>query len=130
MYLDTDILLALIKKEDWLKEYIDIKKLKNPVTSVLNIIEARIVLYREYSRQEAVYALGKIKELRIKIISIDSKTVEKSQDLIERYPRLNMFDAVHAACVIINKEEFISTDTIFDDIDKIIKIDPRRRGTP
>lgn len=125
MYLDTDVILALIKKEDWLKKYVDIDKIKPAKTSTLTITEARIVLLREYSRERALEVLPKIKKLGIKIISIDEKILDKSQELIEKYPNLNMFDAIHAACAIINKEILISTDTVFHLIEEVHNKDPR-----
>ncbi len=125
MYLDTDILLALIKQEDWLKKYVVLSDLKNPKTSALNIIEARIVLNREYSREHAINVLSKVYKLKIKIIEIDEKIIKKSQELIERYANLNMFDAIHAATSIINNEVIIGTDNVFDKIIEVKKIDPR-----
>ena len=52
MYLDTDIILALIKKDDWLRPYVDMKKIKNPTTSVLTVIECKLVISREYGRED------------------------------------------------------------------------------
>jgi len=84
MHLDTDILLALIKKEDWLKPHIDLKKVNKPKTSVFAVIEAEIILLREYSRENvfdsvhAAYSALKEEE----IISTDNvfddiKEIEK-----------------------------------------------------
>lgn len=126
MYLDTDIILALIKKEDWLKKYINIKKIKSPKTSVLNVLETRLILLREYSRKDAIDALNKIRNNKIKILEVNERIIEKSQKLIEKYPSLNMFDAIHAASAIINSEKLLSTDSVFDVIEEVNKIDPRR----
>jgi predicted nucleic acid-binding protein len=125
MYLDTDIVLALIKKEDWLKKYISIKQLENPKTSALTVIEARIVLLREHSRDDALGVLKKVKNLGIKIISVDDNIIKRSQELIEKYSNLNMFDSVHAACAIHHNEELVSTDSIFSKIGEVTNIDPR-----
>lgn len=125
MYLDTDILLSVIKEEDWLKDYIDISKISKKKTSTLTIIEARIVLEREYSREKAVNALLKIKNTGLEILPIDKKVIEKSQELISRYSKLTQFDAVHAACAIVNDEILLSTDTIFKEIAEVKSINPR-----
>lgn len=125
MYLDTDIILALIKKEDWLKKYVKISELKQAKTSALTIIEARIVLQREYSREEALKVLSKIKNFNIEIIPINKEIIEKSQELIEKYEKLNSFDSIHAACTIINQEILISTDSIFTTIEEVEHKDPR-----
>lgn len=126
MYLDTDIILALIKEDDWLKKYVNISKLKSAKTSVITIIEARIVLEREYSRNEAIKVLSKLKKFNMQILPIDDKIIEKSQELLEKYPRLNIFDSIHVACAIINNEIIISTDTIFSSINELKSKDPRK----
>lgn len=125
MYLDTDIILALIKKEDWLKKYVSGLDLKEAKTSTFTIIEARIVLEREYSREEANSALKKIKDFKIEIVSVDEKTLLKSQELIEKYHTLGIFDSIHVASAIVNKEKLVSTDNIFSEISEIIQINPR-----
>ena len=125
MYLDTDIILALIKEEDWLKRYISLKDIKNPKTSALTIVEAELVLLREYSRKNAIGVLNKIQNLGINILPITAKTLNKSKELLEKYNNLNIFDSVHAACAILCKEKIISTDNIYSDLDELTKIDPR-----
>lgn len=125
MYLDTDVILALVKEDDWLKKYIDVKKLKSMKTSVLNIIEAQLILEREYSREEAVNVLFKIKKFDIEIFSVDKRILDKSLELRQKYSKLNIFDSVHAASAITNKEVLVSTDTVFPDIEGLESIDPR-----
>ncbi|MEK6792909.1 MAG: PIN domain-containing protein [Nanoarchaeota archaeon] len=125
MYLDTDIVLALIKKEDWLKEHVHKLNLKDAKTSALTVIEARIVLDREYSEEDAKNALSKIKAMKIEILSVDEEVIEKSQKLIEEYSDIGMFDAVHVACAIIHNEIIISTDNFFKQIKEITVKDPR-----
>ncbi|MBS3081075.1 hypothetical protein J4221_06395 [Candidatus Pacearchaeota archaeon] len=61
MYLDTDIVLALIKEDDWLKDYVKLSEFKPAKTSAITIIEVRLVLLREYSRKKALESLSKIK---------------------------------------------------------------------
>jgi len=126
MYLDTDILLALVKKEDWLKRHVNISKIASPKTSSLNVIEARMVIQREYSKDKALKVSKEINKLKIEIISINKKIIDKSQDLLEKYDGLNNFDAVHAATAIIKNEMLISTDTIYNKIEEVNNIDPRK----
>ena len=125
MYLDTDIILALIKDSDWLKPHVDIKKIKNPETSVFTIIEAEIVLLREYGREHVFPVLENVKKHKIKIIPFDEVVLVKSIEMLKKYSRLNIFDSVHAAYSIVKRDKIISTDTIFDEIEEIEKIDPR-----
>ena len=62
MYLDTDIILAIVKPSDWLKDVVErkIKVLSDMKTSVFTLVEAEIVLNREASREVSV--LDKVKE--------------------------------------------------------------------
>jgi len=128
MYLDTDVILGLVKGEDWLKKHIDISKLRPAKTSSITIIEARIVLEREYSREEAIELLEKVKSLKVEIIAVDKEVIEKSQMLLKKYERLNNFDAIHAACAIVNNETLISTDTVYPRIEELDSKDPRKIG--
>jgi predicted nucleic acid-binding protein len=125
MYLDTDIILALIKKDDWLKKYINFLKIDSPKTSSISIIEARLVLLRESSRIDAISVYSKIKKLNIEIIPIDEKTIQKSQELLEKYSSLGIFDSIHAASSIVNNEFLLSSDNIFNEIREIKHINPR-----
>ena len=126
MYQDTDIILALIKPSDWLSPHVNLKKLKNPKTSTLTLVEAQIVLNREYSRKTALDAFDKIKSTGIEIEPLNLDVVEKSAHLLKKYDKLTIFDSVHAAFVILNKDVVLSTDSIFDSIEGVIRIDPRK----
>ena len=128
MYLDTDILLALIKQKDWLKPYIKMSKIKNPKTSTLAVIEAEIILLREYDRKDIFDVMKKLENLKIEVLETDKKVMGSSIDLMKKYPRLNVFDSVHAAFSIVHKESILSTDLIFDTIEGLRKIDPRDLG--
>ncbi len=125
MYLDTDIILALVKKEDWLKEHVDISKLKSAKTSVVTVVEAQLVLEREYSRTEALALLSKIKKLNIILMPFEESVLQKCQELLQQYPRLNIFDSVHVAFALTYDKLLISTDTIFMTISGLKRKDPR-----
>lgn len=122
-YLDTDIILALVKPKDWLKNA-KLNKIEEPVTSVFTIIEAEIVLEREFGRKLVTSVLDKIKR-KISILSLTENILEKSNELLNKYHNLNIFDSIHLAFCIINKFPIISTDNLFDTIEEIEKIDPR-----
>jgi predicted nucleic acid-binding protein len=127
MYLDTDIVLALVKKDDWLKNYVNLSQLRPACTSVFTVVEARIVLEREYGRREALQVLPTVKKLGITIMSLDSDVIEKSQELLQRYPQLNIFDSIHAAYALVRNEILVSTDHIFSQIAGVQWKDPRRK---
>ena len=125
MYLDTDILLSLIKKEDWIKPYVDLKKIQNPKTSVFAIIEAELVVSREYGRKDALKVMDNISKNKIKVVNFTEEILRKSIEFMEEYEKLNIFDSVHAAFSFVLKEKIISTDSVFDSLKEIEKIDPR-----
>ncbi|MBI4170867.1 MAG: hypothetical protein HY514_04175 [Candidatus Aenigmarchaeota archaeon] len=73
MYLDTDIILAIIEKDDWLKPFVNWKKISNPVISAAVLIELDLVVNREYGKEKTKNFLNDIKKLKIKIERIDPK---------------------------------------------------------
>jgi len=124
MYLDTDIVLALTKKDDWLKPFIDVKKLSKPVISSAVLIEVELVVNREYGREKIKEFFKKIKELKIRSEAVSPAVVHKSAELMQKHD-MNTFDAIHAAYCVLHKEKIVSSDTIFDSIREIERIDPR-----
>ena len=125
MYLDTDIILALIKDEDWLKEHVDLKQMQPAKTSVFTVIEAELVLLREYSRNDAIAVLDKLKTLKIEILPVTEPIIKQSQKLLSQYSELNIFDSIHVACAVVNDELIVSTDTVFQNILGLKRKDPR-----
>ncbi len=125
MYLDTDIILALVKKEDWLKRYVDFDSLQPARTSVFTLIEARLVLEREYSRKEALAVLSTVLKKNISLLSLDECILKKSQELLEQYIQLNHFDSIHAAFALVHDETLVSTDHIFKAISGLKIQNPR-----
>lgn len=123
MYLDTDIILALIKDKDWLKKYIKIQDINNPRTSILTLIEAELVLAREFGKKE-ILKINKIKDFKIKLLNLDKNVFDLSNKLLRQY-NITIFDSLHAAFCLINKEKLLSTDHIFDLIEGLERIDPR-----
>ena len=125
MYLDTDIILALIKPKDWLKPHVKVDKIENPKTSTFAIVEAELVLIREYDRKDIFSITDKVEKLGIAILPFEKDVLKKSIDLLEKYPKLNVFDSVHAAFAFMKKEKILSTDLMFDAVEEITRADPR-----
>jgi len=127
VYLDTDCILALVKDSDWLKEPVQkkIKLEKRLVTSVLSVVECRLVLLRENTPEEAYNVENTLKKWKIKLIILDKKTLEKSKKLMNEFDFLGTFDAIHIATAIINNEKILSTDHVFSLIAKIEVENPR-----
>lgn len=122
MYLDTDVLLTLLKDKDWLKQYVDPKRVQGCTTSVLNLLEARLVLLREEGKVGDV--LKKTKAMKIKMLPVDEEQLETSELLLHTHKNLGIFDSMHAAICLIKKEKIFSTDHIYDEIG-LQRIDPR-----
>ena len=127
MYLDTDCILALIKDSDWLKASVQkrLKHEKKLFTSVLSVVECRLVLLRESTPKEVFSIEEAIKKWKIKLIPLDKKTLEKSKKLMQEFDFLGTFDAIHIATAILHKEKILSTDHIFSLIPKLKVEDPR-----
>ena len=127
MYLDTDIILAIVKPSDWLKDAVEkkLKVLSDLKTSVFTLVEAEIVLNREASRELALSVLDKVKEQNIRPLALTEEMLTKSVELLRKYPKLNIFDSIHIACAICEGEPILSTDSLFDEIEEIEKVDPR-----
>ncbi|MBI4450808.1 PIN domain-containing protein [Candidatus Woesearchaeota archaeon] len=124
MYLDTDVLLALLKDRDWLKPHISQKLLHGASTSVLNILEAEIVMQREGER-DTVLAVGPaVRRHHIAVLPVDDATMILSEELLAAHETLSLFDSVHAALCLRRKLTMYSTDHIYDALG-VPRVDPR-----
>jgi uncharacterized protein with PIN domain len=127
VYLDTDCILALVKDSDWLKASVE-KRLKGEnklVSSVLTVVESRLVLLRETTPEEAFRVEEIIKKWKIKLIPLDEKVMKKSKKLMQQNDFLGTFDSIHIATALINKEPILSTDHVFSLIPELDIMDPR-----
>lgn len=127
MYLDTDCILALIKDSDWLKVPVQnkLKHEKKLSTSVLAVVESRLVLLRESTPEEAFRVEQIISKWKIKLIPLDEKVLKKSKILMQKFDFLGTFDAIHIATAILLNEKIMSTDHVFSLIPKLEVEDPR-----
>jgi len=127
VYLDTDCILALVKDSDWLKVSVE-KRLKGEdklVTSVLTVVECRLVLLREATIDEAFRVEEVIKCWKIKLIPLDEKVMKRSKKLMQQNDFLGTFDSIHIATALINNEPILSTDHVFSLISELDVEDPR-----
>ena len=115
MYLDTDCILALVKDSDLLKKPVQrsLKSEKKLLTSVLSIVECRLVLLRESIPEEAFRVEKEIKKWKIKLIPLDEKILNKGKKLMQEFDFLGTFDALHIATAIIQNEKIMSSDHVF-----------------
>lgn len=127
MYLDTDVVLSQIKPEDWLKDIVKRKldevneKLR---TSAITVVECQIVLLRDVSRSSALKVTEDVETMGIEILPITMEVLKQATKLLNKYPKLNIFDSIHLAHAILEGEKIMSTDRLFDEVKGVERIDP------
>jgi predicted nucleic acid-binding protein len=134
--IETDMLYAYVKKEDWLKP--TAKKLISRIISgeFGTVYASREALHEIYyvSKAEGV-STDELITRTAALTSIDNLTFLDSTceidllalALIRQYGFTSIFDAYYAATALnqIEDHTIISTDTIFDCIPGIKRIDPK-----
>jgi predicted nucleic acid-binding protein len=128
VYLDTDCILALVKEKDWLKKSVEkrIKKEKKLYTSVLSVVESRLVLTREENIDLALSVEDKLKNLKINLLPLDERILKESNKIMGQFDFLGIFDSIHIATAKIHSEKILSTDHIFEMIPGLSVEDPRK----
>ena len=116
MYLDVDILMALVKEKDFHKGYAEyICSLpKEKYTSVISLVELEIVIKREINNEMSLIILQLLHKIipTLKIVPCTEKIFERSLE-IRRKDGLGIFDAIHAATALEHDKEIASTDHIY-----------------
>lgn len=125
MYLDTDILLALLKPDDWLQDAVESATFEEPKTSIVTAIEIQLVMFETWSRSDLASVVEKIGDRDIEMLHFTPTTFQAGADIFPDYPALNVFDAVHVGHAIELDEPIVSTDTLYPKIDEIDHLDPR-----
>lgn len=133
---ETDILYAYVKKEDWLKKVARSIVLKIEKGEFETVYASREALHEMYyvSREEGVsvdeYISRVIALTNIKNLVFLETTHEidlLALTLMKQYGLESIFDAYYAATALnqVPDHSIISTDTVFDRIPGIVRIDPR-----
>lgn len=125
MYLDTDVLLALLKPEDWLQEAVRAATFEAPKTSVVTAVEIQLVMFETWSRSDLAGVNSAIEDEDIEVLALAPDTFEAGANLLPSYPALNVFDAVHLGHAMTLDEPIVSTDTLYPKIDEVDHVDPR-----
>lgn len=125
MYLDTDVLLALLKDDDWLQTDVESATFDDPKTSIVTAIEIQLVQFDSWSRTDVATVYTEIERLNIDLIPLTGETFQAGAPLIEKYPALNVFDSIHVGHARVLDEPLISTDTLYPKIEEITNVDPR-----
>lgn len=141
MMIETDMLYAYVKKEDWLKATANTIMLKISKGELSTVYASRESLHEIYyvSKEEnvstnelitRVAALTAIKNLTFLETTYEIDLLALT--LLNQYKMGSIFDAYYAATTLnqIPDHTIISTDTIFDSLPGIKRIDPREFLNP
>ncbi len=124
-YLDADILLALLKQNDHLKQkanrWIADNKDKNElITSSLSCLEVLFYLYKNGLSENALDIIRAISIL-CKVTYFNFQHIEQSIILSEHHS-LSPADSIHAV-LAMNYDAIISSDKSFDKVHNLTRID-------
>lgn len=116
MYLDVDVLYALLKDRDYHKEYAQkvVSEKEVKVTSSVSLLELEIVVKRELGDAHSLNLTRWVERLvpGLKIIAFSHNQFEKSLELRAKHG-LGIFDAVHAAVCLERGGRMASTDKAY-----------------
>lgn len=125
MYLDTDVILALLKTEDWLQSEVEPGNLIEPKTSVITVVEVQLVMFDAWSRDRLVATQQNVVEQGIELLPLSPDVLQAGMQLLSSYDRLNVFDSIHLGHAITLSEPIVSTDTLYPDVEEVEDVDPR-----
>lgn len=125
MYVDTDVVLALLKSDDWLGPAVESADLAAPKTSLVTAMEVQLVTFESWSRDRLSAVREEIAEEGVETIPLTADAFDAGAELLPRYDSLNVFDAVHLGHALELGEEIVSTDTLYPDIEEVDHVDPR-----
>ncbi len=130
MYLDADILFALIKPSDRHQAFAEevLTKKERLYTSFTTLLELEIVVKREISDDLSMNIMEALqrKVPELEIVSNDTKTFTDSLTLRKKYG-VGIFDAIHAATALHHDKRIASTDHIYNRIKGLHWIKPTEK---
>lgn len=129
--IESDLLLAYIKKSDWLKPTAE--KILNRVASgdipdtyasTATLQEIIFWFFNRNMHRELVQATNAITHIRnMRWIDLSPEICLTASMLIKEY-EINPFDAYHAATAVSEDKTILSTEHVYDRIKGIRRIDP------
>lgn len=125
MYLDTDVILALLKVDDWLTSDVSRDSIKDPITSTATAIEIQYAMQDEWARERLSKVHREIQGEQILFSPLADKDINAAGTLRSRYDRVGVFDSIHLGSAWVMERPIVSTDTLYPDIDEVDHIDPR-----
>lgn len=131
-FIDTNIFIYSIGRDHPLKppSVATIQKIREgEILAIINTEIVQEILYRFQSIKKIPIGLLLAKEAMLisyRILPVTQRDLSLAIELLERHPKIETRDAFHAATMINNGiGEIISTDTHFDFLSQIKRIDPR-----
>ena len=136
MLIESDILIAYIKKKDWLKPIAeriieDIKTGKFGVVQIPSeVFHELYYVMSEFTTLDVIQAnFAKIRSLKnVEFLDPNPETYILAVSLMQTYNITSFFDAIYAAHALSPEcpdNTILSTDAVYDRIKGIKRIDPR-----
>lgn len=132
-FIDTNIFIYSVGRDHPLRSNCAsaIRRIREEeIPAILNTEIIQEILYRYQSIKELQLGIRLAREamaLSSKILSVTERDLALAIELLESHPQIDTRDAFHAATMIHNDiKEIISTDSHFDLIPGINRIDPAR----
>ena len=136
MLIESDLIIAYIKKSDWLKPSADKIFQAIQTKHLENIQISTHVIHELYYVFSDLAQLSIILSNAVKISTLDNITyvdttreiMISALELISTYQISSVFDAIYAATALTNlvpDHVILSTDTVYDKIPGLKRIDPR-----
>lgn len=129
--IESDLLLAYIKKSDWLKptaekilSRVASGDIPDTYASTATLQEIIFWFFNRNMHRELVQATNAITHIRnMRWIDLSPEICLTASMLIKEY-EINPFDAYHAATAVSEDKTILSTEHIYDRIKGIKRIDP------
>lgn len=125
MYVDTDVVLALLKVDDWLVTAVESATLEDPKTSVVTAMEVQLVTFESWSRDRLASVREDVESEGIEVVPLTVEAFDAGAGLLSRYESLNVFDAAHLGHALELGEPIVSTDTLYPELSEVEQLDPR-----
>lgn len=140
MLLESDVFIAYMKKEDWLKktamaiiDAIESGRL-SPIQVSTEIFHEIYYVFSDYAPLHVIMANeAKIAAIKnVNYINPDYTTYLAALNIMDTYGITSIFDAIYAATALsvsVPDHTIISTDEVYDVIKGIKRVDPRKLDT-
>ncbi len=129
MLIESDILIAYIKKRDWSKPIVTkiidaIESGKMRVQALSEVLHELYYVFSDFASIEVILAdEARISSIRnLEFVEPDSAIYLTALSLMETYGLTSIFDAIYAA----TDNKIISSDGIYDKIKGTERVDPRK----